>query len=196
MMEPVKNGDVAAIVTFLEMTDRPHIAVPSSSLALRRIERPDAASYRELYRLVGSRWLWNYRLTLDDDTLHDLIAAPGIELFEVVDGDEIVGMLELDFATEGECEIKFLGLVPSYSGHGHGKWLFAETLRRAWRDGVRRVHVNTCTLDHPAALSAYRNAGFVAYERKVETYRDPRLTGVLPRDCAPQLPLIEVLPDS
>jgi ribosomal protein S18 acetylase RimI-like enzyme len=196
MMEPVRNGDVAAIVTFLDMTKRPAIEVPASRLSLRRVENPDVDHYRDLYRLVGARWLWNYRLTLGDEALHSLIATPGVELFEVVDGDAVVGMLELDFATDGECEIKFLGLTPELSGQGHGNWLFAETLQRAWRDGVKRVHVNTCTLDHPAALSAYRNAGFRAYERKVETYRDPRLTGVLPRDCAPQLPLIEELPDS
>src|SRR6185437_11861362 len=28
------------------------------------------------------------------------------------------------------------------------------------RDGIERVHVHTCSLDHPAALSAYRRAGF------------------------------------
>lgn len=191
MMEAVERGDVAAIVTFLEMTERPAIAVPSSPLALRRVEMPLVDDYRRLYRLVGSRWPWNYRLTLDDETLKALIAAPGVELFEIVDGASVVGMLELDFSKPGECEIKFLGLVPDYAGRGHGPWLLAETLARAWRDGVGRVHVNTCTLDHPAALSAYLKAGFQAYDRKVETYRDPRLTGLLPRDCAPQLPLIE-----
>jgi hypothetical protein len=56
--------------------------------------------------------------------------------------------------------------------------------------GIRRVHVHTCTLDHPAALGAYRRAGFTAYKRAVETFRDPRLLGILPADCAPQVPLI------
>ena len=55
----------------------------------------------------------------------------------------------------------------------------------------RRVHVHTCSLDHPAALAAYRRAGFVAVARKVETFIDPRLAGILPRDCAPQVPLVD-----
>jgi hypothetical protein len=66
----------------------------------------------------------------------------------------------------------------------------AEALRLAWRDGVTRVHVHTCTLDHPAALSAYRRAGFTAYKRAVERFPDPRLLGFLPLDCAPQVPLL------
>jgi hypothetical protein len=63
-------------------------------------------------------------------------------------------------------------------------------VHRAWREGVRRVHVHTCSLDHPAALSAYRRAGFVPVRRALERFIDPRLTGVLPADAAPQVPLL------
>jgi hypothetical protein len=66
-------------------------------------------------------------------------------------------------------------------------------VRLAWREGVERVHVHTCTLDHPAALSAYRRAGFTAYRRAVERFPDPRRLGILPRDCAPQVPLLGTL---
>ncbi|MBN9269844.1 MAG: cytochrome c oxidase assembly protein, partial [Mesorhizobium sp.] len=43
-------------------------------------------------------------------------------------------------------------VVPELAGKGHGRWLMSEALTRAWRADVRRVTVNTCTLDHPAAL--------------------------------------------
>ena len=89
----------------------------------------------------------------------------------------------------GECELAFIGLVPELAGHGHGRWLLAEALNRAWRDGVTRVHVHTCSLDHPAALAAYARAGFTADKRAIERFPDPRLLGHLPRDCAPQVPL-------
>ena len=101
------------------------------------------------------------------------------------------GMLELDFRTEGVCKILFLGLVPELAGQGHGRWLFAETLNRAWAPEVAQVTVHTCTLDHPAALPAYLRAGFVACGRAFESFPDPRLTGLLPRDAAPQLPLVD-----
>ena len=56
-------------------------------------------------------------------------------------------------ATAGECELAFVGLVPSLSGQGHGRWLLAEAVTRAWpATGSARVHVHTCSLDHPAAL--------------------------------------------
>jgi GNAT superfamily N-acetyltransferase len=98
-------------------------------------------------------------------------------------------MIELDFRTAGECELAFIGLVPRLTGRGHGGWLLAEALRRAWRPGIARVHVHTCTLDHPAALAAYRRAGFIPCSQAIESFADPRLAGLLPAGCAPQVPL-------
>ena len=60
----------------------------------------------------------------------------------------------------------------------------------AWRKHVARVWVHTCTLDHPRALDFYRKAGFTAISRTIETFADPRLTGALPADSAPQIPLL------
>ena len=188
--ETVANGELAAIVTFLEMRESPAIDVPASELSLRRVENPDPAHYRELFRKVGSPWLWFSRLIMNDAKLRVIIGDPGVELFTVVDRDgSEVGMLELDYRKPRECELSFVGLIPELSGLGHGRWMLAEAIRGAWRDGIDRVHVHTCTLDHPAALRAYPRAGFTPYKREVERFPDPRLIGSLPRDCAPQIPL-------
>jgi GNAT superfamily N-acetyltransferase len=189
--EPVADGELAAVVTFLEMRKAPTTQVPTSDLSLRPIPHPDVDRYRQLFRRIGQDWLWFSRLIMSDEQLAKVIDDPAVELFAVVDelGTEI-GMLELDFREAGQCEIAFIGLLPELAGRGHGRWLLGETLRLAWRDGVRRVHVHTCTLDHPAALSAYRSAGFTAYKRAIERFPDPRLCGVLPVTAAPQVPLL------
>ena len=189
--DDVRNGDLAAVVTFLEMREKPQqTTIPPSPLSLRRMENPQTDAYRGLFRQVGSPWLWFSRLVMDDAKLAEIIRHPEIDLYAVVDKtDREVGMLELDFREAGEGELSFVGLIPELSGQGHGRWLLAEAVRLAWRDGVKRVHVHTCTLDHPAALSAYRRAGFEPYRRAIEHFPDPRLIGLLPRDCAPQIPL-------
>ena len=188
---PVSDGELAAVVTYLEMSHPPDHAVPASPLTLKRIEVPQPEHYRALFRLIGGPWLWFSRLILDDAHLAEIVQHPKVELYTVLDesGRE-TGMLELDFRTAGECELAFIGLVPELAGQGHGRWLLAEATRRAWREGVRRVHVHTCSLDHPAALSAYRRAGFIPFKRSVERFPDPRLLGILPKDCAPQVPLL------
>jgi len=189
--EPVSNDELVAVVTYLEMTERPSIEPPRSTLDLKRITNPGVERYREIFRLVGSPWLWFSRLVMDDAKLAAIIQHPDVELFAVQDGNgRDVGMLELDFREGGECELAFDGLVPELSGLGHGRWLLEEAVRRAWRDTVKRVHVHTCSLDHPAALAAYRRAGFSPFKRSIERFPDPRLLGILPEDCAPQIPLL------
>jgi GNAT superfamily N-acetyltransferase len=184
----IPAGHVGAVVTFLEMNARPAPApIPESPLSMHRWPVLDPDRYRALFRRVGGRWLWFSRLAMSDRELGDRAG----EVHEVQDPQgRAAGMLELDFRIEGLCKILFLGLVPELAGQGHGRWLFAETLRRAWAPGTRQVVVHTCSLDHPAALPAYLRAGFVAAGRAFETFPDPRLTGLLPRDAAPQLPLV------
>lgn len=189
--ESVPKGELAAVVTYLEMRSPPEHAIPPTELSLKRIEVPQPAHYRELFRLVGAPWLWFSRLVMDDAHLASIIQHPKVELDAVIDeaGRE-VGILELDFREPHECELSFVGLIPALSGKGHGRWLLAEAVRRAWREGIDRVHVHTCSLDHPAALAAYRRAGFTPYKRAIERFPDPRLLGILPGDSAPQIPLL------
>jgi GNAT superfamily N-acetyltransferase len=189
--ESLPDGELAAVVTYLEMLTPPDHSVPPSPLSLKRVEVPEPEHYRELFRRVGAPWLWFSRLTLDDAHLAEIIQHPKVELYSVLDdGGNQVGMLELDFREPHECELSFIGLVPELAGQGHGRWLLAEALRLAWREGVDRVHVHTCSLDHPAALAAYRRAGFTPFKRAVERFPDPRLLGILPKTAAPQIPLL------
>lgn len=190
--EALADGELAAVVTYLEMLEPPETEVPASPLRLNRIERPQPDHYRMLFRLIGAPWLWFSRLIMDDDRLRAIIQHPEVELYTVEDPGrpEAAGMLELDFREAGQCELAFVGLVPELSGQGHGRWLLAEAVDRAWRDGVTRVHVHTCSLDHPAALAAYRRAGFTPCRRAVERFPDPRLLGFLPKTSAPQIPLL------
>jgi len=192
--EPVADGELAAVVTYLEMRSPPDPGVPASPLSLNRVEVPQPEHYRELFRLIGAPWLWFSRLVLDDAHLASIVQHPKVELYSVLDDTRReVGMIELDFRDPHECELSFIGLIPELSGKGHGRWLLAEAVRLAWREGVNRVHVHTCSLDHPGALSAYRRAGFTPFKRAIERFPDPRLLGVLPKDCAPQIPLLGTL---
>jgi GNAT superfamily N-acetyltransferase len=192
--DPLPPGELAAVVTYLEMRSPPDLEIPPSPLRVKRVEVPQPEHYRELFRRIGGPWLWFSRLVLDDAHLASILQHPKVELYSVLEAaDREVGMVELDFREPHECELAFIGLVPELSGKGHGRWLLAEAVRRAWREGIDRVHVHTCSLDHPAALSAYRRAGFTPYKRAIERFPDPRLLGVLPKDCAPQIPLLGTL---
>jgi GNAT superfamily N-acetyltransferase len=189
---PVAADQIATIVTTLEMRRRPPLRpTPASPLRLVRWERPDPDRYRALFRRVGAPWLWFSRLVMDDAALRAVVQDPAVHVHAVTDPAGIeVGMLELDYRQAGACELGYVGLVPELAGKGHGGWLMAEALARAWRRDVTRVWVHTCTLDHPAALPFYRRHGFVATGRTIETFADPRVLGVLSPDAAPQIPML------
>lgn len=189
---PVANDVLATIVTTLEMRRRPPLRpIPGSRFRLVRWERPAIDRYRTLFARVGAPWLWFSRLVMAEPALSAILDDPLIQVHAVIDPAGIeVGMVELDLRQPAACEISYFGLVPELAGQGHGRWLMAETLARAWNRGVERVWLHTCTLDHPGALGFYRAQGFVAIKRTIETFPDPRTSGVLPRDAAPQIPLL------
>jgi GNAT superfamily N-acetyltransferase len=189
----VPDGEIATIVTSLHMLERPRPRpLPASQLRLDRWREPAPDRYRALFRRVGEPWLWFSRLVMDDATLTAIIHHPGIEIYAVTDRRGIeLGLLELDFRESATCELSFFGLVPELTGRGEGRWLMGQALALAWRKDVERVWVHTCTLDHPKALNFYRAQGFVPYARAVETFADPRRAGLLPREAAPHIPLLD-----
>ncbi len=189
----VPAGQIATIVTCLEMTAPPVPSVPvKSALKLEHWTAPfDLARYRALFRAIGQNWLWRGRLVLDDDALAATLGAPSLEVHVATRRDGTPqGLLELDFSGDGECELAYFGLVPELTGRGHGAWLMGHALKRAWKDGISRVWVHTCDLDHPGALGFYQRHGFRPYERLVEIYDDPRASGLYPADTAPTVPLL------
>lgn len=191
---PIARGEIGTIVTSLEMTSRPVLrATPMSDLRLERWNSPTTEKYRALYRRIGEPWLWFSRLELFDAALTAIICDPKVRIWAVQDRRAIeVGILELDFREHGQCEIAFFGLVPELTGLGHGKWLMAMALQAGWAEpDVTRLWLHTCTLDGLGALTFYIKSGFTPYKRQIETFADPRLTGIIPRESAPQIPLIE-----
>ena len=191
-LTPVAPGEVATVVTSLEMLKRPSpVPLVPAPLSLVPWKKPTPAKYRALFERVGAPWLWFSRLVMDEAQLLEIIHDEAVAIWAVCDRAGIeVGILELDFRTAGECEIGFFGLVPELNGKGYGRWLMAQAMAAAWRPDVKRVWVHTCTLDGPSALGFYIRSGFVPFARAVEVFPDPRLNGILPKDAAPQIPLL------
>ena len=191
-LTPVDPDKVATIVTSLEMRTRPRPApMPAAPLSLVRWQKPSPAKYRALFARVGTPWLWFSRLAMDESELVEIIHDDGVSIWAVCDRVGIeVGIIELDFRQQGQCELSFFGLVPELAGKGYGRWMMAQALAAAWRPGIERVWVHTCTLDSPSALGFYIRSGFTPFARALEVFPDPRVIGLLPREAAPQIPLL------
>jgi GNAT superfamily N-acetyltransferase len=189
----VPAGKIAAIVTSLEMLQRPapRPERADANFTLQHVAKPDLAWYRALFRRIGESWIWFSRLTMSDAALAAIIHDPQIEVHVLKAGNEEAGLLELDFRSGDECEIGYFGVAPAHVGTGAGRWLMNRALERAWAQPIRRLWVHTCTFDHQDALAFYVRSGFRPFRQQVEYADDPRVTGVLPREAAPHVPLIE-----
>ncbi len=116
----VPQGHIADVITHLEMTNRPEIAIPDSSLEIIEWSRPSVDEYLDLFRAIGERWLWLSRLIMDAEELAAILHNDKNQVFKIIDGENSVGLLELDFKEAGQCEIGFFDLISSYNGKGHG----------------------------------------------------------------------------
>ena len=190
---PLPPGHLANVVTCLEMTEKPPLRpVPEvAGLSLERLGAADTQRFRALFRTIGQDIMWFSRLVMAEETLAGIIGDPKVHSHALVKQGRDIGLLELDFREEAQCELSFFGLVPSEVGSGAGRFLMNAALERAWGQPITRMWVHTCTFDHPNALGFYRRSGFRPYQVMVEVHPDPRLTGHLPREASPQVPLLE-----
>jgi GNAT superfamily N-acetyltransferase len=187
----VPPGRIAAVVTHLEMRERP--LLPAESLgpwSLRRVDHPDLDWFRELYRRVGAEWLWFSRLRMSDAELAALVQSPAAEIYALVHDGRDEGLLHLDFSGAAECELSLFGVTAKLVASGAGRFLMNRALERAWSQVITRFWVHTCSFDHPNALAFYQRAGFRPFRRQVEISDDPRLDGTLPRDVARHVPIV------
>lgn len=186
-------GKLAAMVTFLVHDLGPggtSTPLPDGYF-LDRLSGADLVRYREIYRRVGAEWLWFSRLRMSDEALWEILASREVEALVLAGPQGEAGLLELDFRDKAAPELAFFGLVPEAVGAGLGRALMDEALQRARAAGAKALHVHTCTLDHPKALSFYCRAGFRPVRRAVEVFNDPRLDGTLPRETAGWMPILE-----
>lgn len=179
---------IASVSTYLEMRAAPELP-PRDDTAVRG-SNLDVAGYRRLFLDVGADYLWVDHARRSDEELQDILAHDDIETW-IVDCEGVAaGFAMLDFREAEACELRYFGLVKRAIGRGLGRRLLNVAVARAWARPIRRLWVRTSTLDHPVALPLYARSGFVAYKRHVSVSPDPRVTGLLPRDAAPQIALL------
>ena len=71
------------------------------------------------------------------------------------------GFFEIDRSDFHAPEIAFFGLMHRATGLGLGRWFLSCAIDAAWSVGEPdKVTVETCTAEHPAALTLYQKLGF------------------------------------
>ena len=171
-----RGREIPVTVTYLAMEARPIGPPPPSPMlktALLKCENPPVHFYRYLYAAVGERYFWVERLGWKDDDLAAMLKEEKSALYVLYIGGVPAGMAELDFREPGLGQIAYFGLTPEFTGRRIGPWFLHQVLELCWAQPIKRLTVNTCTLDHKKALATYQRAGFTAYARSERTVLIP-----------------------
>jgi GNAT superfamily N-acetyltransferase len=150
-------------VTHLEMTARPTRSYPmptNRNLSLLRVRDVPLHYYRYLMDRTGRDWTWVNRLRLDDAELSAIVHSPDVSVHVLYQAGAPGGFFEIASMDERRRDLSYFGLMPHLVGTGLGKWFLSAAVDAAWQEDTRLVSVQTCTLDHPAALGLYQKLGF------------------------------------
>ena len=163
--------ELSYTVTFLEMTECPSYPWPNlpatHPATLLHAETPPSWYFLTLYDAVGRDYAWEDMHSEDPEELQAWLDHPDVALYTLMMKGWPQGFFLLDGRGEGVTDLGYFGLVPEAVGQGLGTYLLRTAILTAWgREELRRLTVNTCTLDHPRALRNYQANGFTPVRRE------------------------------
>ena len=167
------NGPEAILVTvtFLEMHSQPaNYAHPplNRQIALLKTRNMPLHYYRYLMDRVGRKWHWVNVLRQSDEELQKSLASPGRDIRVLYVDGAPAGFFDIKPHLPAEAELAYFGMMAHVTGQGLGRWFLSAAIEAAWSHRPERVSVQTCTLDHPAALPLYQKLGFSPVGQKRE----------------------------
>ena len=174
MTATAQPDPIEVTVTFLEMTAPPRSyahAPMNRQVALLRARNIPLHFYRYLMDRVGRKWHWVNILRLDDDELAAMVHDPSRDIRVLYLDGAPAGFFDLKLRLPETVELAFFGMMADATVQGLGRWFLGSAIEAAWSHAPRRVIVQTCTLDHPAALPLYQKLGFSPVGQKKEHVR-------------------------
>jgi GNAT superfamily N-acetyltransferase len=179
-MTRIKAGStVRYTITYLEMTTRPTTDVPDLPETTQLVPaiNPPAWYFMSLYDAVGRDYEWQDKHFEDPTEVAAFVGDPKVSLFTLMQDGWPQGFFQLDWRTPGTCDLAYFGMVPQALGKGLGGIMLHTAIAKGWAgDGVTRMTVNTCSLDHPRALDLYKKRGFapIRTENRMRVLRKDR----------------------
>jgi GNAT superfamily N-acetyltransferase len=141
---------------------------PNQNCLLRLINPPDFQINKFFYKQVGKKYRWIDRLTWNEQTWISYVKDPKVKTYILKDNENLVGYFEqiLHFEKK-DCELAYFGILEDYYGKKYGGFLLTEAIKNSFINGIERVWVHTCSLDHKYALKNYQARGMRIF--KTET---------------------------
>ena len=157
-------------VTYLEMNRKPSFDWPKNlkhKLSILLAKSFPTWYFLFFYKQVGKNYYWTDWLRKSEDEIDEFVNDKNVLLYTLIKDGWPVGFYVLDYRKKDTCDLSFFGLVDEVIGIGLGKYLLQTAILTAWDSKkIKKLTVNTCSLDHKSAIYLYQKYGFTPVKYK------------------------------
>ncbi len=141
---------------------------PSESFKLELADPCNFELNKFFYKQIGKKHQWIDRLNWTNNEWIKYVKNKNLKTFILKKNNELVGFFELILNYEiCEGEIAYLGILEDYFSNGCGGYLLTQAIKKSFEEGVKRVWVHTCSLDHPNAIQNYKSRGMKIFKTEI-----------------------------
>ncbi len=144
------------------------IEKPIGNFNIKEDKKKDFQLNKFFYKQIGKNHHWIDRLSWSENHWIEYVSNANLYTYILKKDDEMLGFFELlHHKDKSEIEIAYLGLLEEYIGNKLGGYILSEAIKKSFKqDGVTRVWVHTCSLDHKNALKNYLSRGMKIFNSK------------------------------
>ena len=138
---------------------------PGPNFKISEVDPPDFHLNKFFYKQIGKKYRWIDRLVWEDKKWVEYVENPKVKTFVLKDNSNLVGYYETITDKDNDhSEIAYFGILEEYFGRKCGGYLLSEAINKLFSDGMSRVWLHTCSLDHENAIKNYLARGMQIFK--------------------------------
>ena len=138
---------------------------PGSNFKISEVKPPNFQLNKFFYKQIGKNHRWIDRLVWEDKKWIEYVENPNVKTFVLKDDNNLVGYYEtIRSLYNDHTEIAYFGILEEYYGKKCGGYLLSEAINKLFEEGISRVWLHTCSLDHKNAIKNYLARGMQIFK--------------------------------
>ena len=138
---------------------------PDQNLNLQKVNPPNIELNKFFYKNIGKNHRWIDRLAWGDKKWIEYVENPRTKTFILKDNNNLAGYYEtIHDLNNNHSEIAYFGILEEYFGKKCGGYLLSEAIKKLFEQGMSRVWLHTCSLDHKNAIKNYLARGMKVFK--------------------------------
>ena len=159
---------VSVVRSFLEINSVKNLnrsKSPGSNFKISEVKPPNFQLNKFFYKQIGKNHRWIDRLVWEDKKWIEYVENPNVKTFVLKDDNNLAGYYEtIRSLYNDHTEIAYFGILEEYYGKKCGGYLLSEAINKLFEEGISRVWLHTCSLDHKNAIKNYLARGMQIFK--------------------------------